>query len=99
MHLRDRIFFERCAETCWNFPTNWKGNLYIESNCEGIWPLWSGHGDIRKGSTHWLLERNACREADPAEIRDSRKKRKKESAADKAQKLMLTWLVELSGDL
>ena len=93
MHLRDRIsFFERCAEMLLELSDELERNLYIEAIVKEYGRYGVGTEDIRKRVNTLALK------GTPAEKRIQPKSgtpetKKKESAADKAQKLMLTWLV------
>ena len=78
----------------WSFPMNWR-NLYIEAIVKEIRPLWSRPGGYRKEVNTLALKGTLQRK----QIQPSPglRKQRKESAADKAQKLMLTWLVNYPG--
>ena len=97
MHLRDRIsFFERCAEMLLELSDELERNLYIEAIVKEYGRYGVGTEDIRKRVNTLALK------GTPAEKRIQPKSgtpetKKKESAADKAQKLMLTWLVNYPG--
>ena len=75
---------------------NWRRNLYIEAIVKEYGRYGVGTEDIRKRVNTLALK------GTPAEKRIQPKSgtpetKKKESAADKAQKLMLTWLVNYPG--
>ena len=75
---------------------NWRRNLYIEAIVKEYGRYGVGTEDIRKRVNTLALK------GTPAEKRIQPKSgtpetKKKESAADKAQKLMLTWLVTYPG--
>ena len=85
-------FFERCAEMLLELSDELERNLYIEAIVKEYGRYGVGTEDIRKRVNTLALK------GTPAEKRIQPKSgtpetKKKESAADKAQKLMLTWLV------
>ena len=85
-------FFERCAEMLLELSDELERNLYIEAIVKEYGRYGVGTEDIRKRVNTLAMK------GTPAEKRIQPKSgtsenRKKESAADKAQKLMLTWLV------
>ena len=89
-------FFERCAEMLLELSDELERNLYIEAIVKEYGRYGVGTEDIRKRVNTLALK------GTPAEKRIQPKSgtsenRKKESAADKAQKLMLTWLVNYPG--
>ena len=89
-------FFERCAEMLLELSDELERNLYIEAIVKEYGRYGVGTEDIRKRVNTLAMK------GTPAEKRIQLKSgtpenRKKESAADKAQKLMLTWLVNYPG--
>ena len=89
-------FFERCAEMLLELSDELERNLYIEAIVKEYGRLGVGTEDIRKRVNMLAMK------GTPAEKRVQPKSgtpemKKKESAADKAQKLMLTWLVNYPG--
>ncbi len=89
-------FFERCAEILLELSDELERNLYIEAIVKEYGRYGVGTEDIRKRVNTLAMK------GTPAEKRVQPKSgtletRKKESAADKAQKLMLTWLVNYPG--
>ena len=85
-------FFERCAEMLLELSDELERNLYIEAIVKEYGRYGVGTEDIRKRVNTLAMK------GTPAEKRIQPKSgtsenRKKESAADKAQKLMLTWRV------
>ena len=89
-------FFERCAEMLLELSDELERNLYIEAIVKEYGRYGVGTEDIRKRVNTLALK------GTPAEKRIQPKSgtpetKKKESAADKAQKLMLTWLVNYPG--
>ena len=89
-------FFERCAEMLLELSDELERNLYIEAIVKEYGRYGVGTEDIRKRVNTLALK------GTPAEKRIQPKSgtpetKKKESTADKAQKLMLTWLVNYPG--
>ena len=89
-------FFGRCAEMLLELSDELERNLYIEAIVKEYGRYGVGTEDIRKRVNTLALK------GTPAEKRIQPKSgtpetKKKESAADKAQKLMLTWLVNYPG--
>ena len=89
-------FFERCAGMLLELSDELERNLYIEAIVKEYGLYGVGTEDIRKRVNTLALK------GTPAEKRIQSKSgtpetKKKESAADKAQKLMLTWLVNYPG--
>ena len=89
-------FFERCAEMLLELSDELERNLYIEAIVKEYGRYGVGTEDIRKRVNTLAMKGTA------AEKRIQPKSgipetKKKESAADKAQKLMLTWLVNYPG--
>ena len=89
-------FFERCAEMLLELSDELERNLYIEAIVKEYGRYGVGTEDIRKRVNTLAMK------GTPAEKRVQPKSgipetKKKESAADKAQKLMLTWLVNYPG--
>ena len=85
-------FFERCAQMLLELSDELERNLYIEAIVKEYGRYGVGTEDIRKRVNTLAMK------GTPAEKRIQPKSgipetKKKESAADKAQKLMLTWLV------
>lgn len=89
-------FFEQCAGMLLELSDELERNLYIEAIVKEYGRYGVGTEDIRKRVNTLALK------GTPAEKRIQPKSgipetKKKESAADKAQKLMLTWLVNYPG--
>ena len=89
-------FFERCAGMLLELSDELERNLYIEAIVKEYGRYGVGTEDIRKRVNTLALK------GTPAEKRIQPKSgtpetKKNESAADKAQKLMLTWLVNYPG--
>ena len=89
-------FFERCAQMLLELSDELERNLYIEAIEKEYGRYGVGTEDIRKRVNTLAMK------GTPAEKRIQPKSgipetKKKESAADKAQKLMLTWLVNYPG--
>ena len=89
-------FFERCAQMLLELSDELERNLYIEAIVKEYGRYGVGTEDIRKRVNTLAMK------GTPAEKRVQPKSgipetKKKESAADKAQKLMLTWLVNYPG--
>ena len=89
-------FFERCAQMLLELSDELERNLYIEAIVKEYGRYGVGTEDIRKRVNTLAMK------GTPAEKRIQPKSgipetKKKESAADKAQKLMLTWLVNYPG--
>ena len=89
-------FFERCAGMLLELSDELERNLYIEAIVKEYGSYGVGTEDIRKRVNTLALK------GTPAEKRIQPKSgtpetKKKESATDKAQKLMLTWLVNYPG--
>ena len=88
-------FFERCAEMLLELKDELERNLYIEAVVKKY------HGqygisveDLRKRvNTLALKGTPAERRVQPKKSQDGMPKKKKDSASDQAQKLMLTWIV------
>ena len=89
-------FFERCAQYLLELSDELERNLYIEAIVKEYRRYGISVEDLRKRVNTLALK------GTPAEKRIQPKSggspmRKKESAADKSQKLMLTWLVNYPG--
>jgi DNA primase len=89
-------FFERCAQMLLELSDELERNLYIEAIVKQYRRYGISNEDLRKRVNALAMK------GTPAEQRVQPKTgrpetRKKESAADKAQKLMLTWLVNYPG--
>ena len=88
-------FFERCAEMLLELKDELERNLYIEA----IVKKYRGQygisvEDLRKRvNTLALKGTPAERRVQPKKSQDNASKKKKDSASDQAQKLMLTWIV------
>ena len=88
-------FFERCAEMLLELKDELERNLYIEA----IVKKYRGQygisvEDLRKRvNTLALRGTPAERRVQPKKSQDGAPKKKKDSASDQAQKLMLTWIV------
>ena len=90
-------FFERCAQMLLELNDELERNLYIEAIVKKYRGRYGVSSDDLRRRVNTLAIRGT-----PAEQRVQPKttgemKKKKESAADKAQKLMLTWLVTYPG--
>lgn len=91
-------FFERCAEMLLELSDELERNLYIEAVVKEYGRYGVGVEDIRKRvNTLALKGTPAEKRIQPKSTSATSETRKKESAADKAQKLMLTWLVNYPG--
>lgn len=91
-------FFERCAEMLLELSDELERNLYIEAVVKEYGRYGVGAEDIRKRvNTLALKGTPAEKRIQPKSTSATSETRKKESAADKAQKLMLTWLVNYPG--
>ena len=91
-------FFERCAEMLLELSDELERNLYIEAIVKEYGRYGVGAEDIRKRvNTLALKGTPAEKRIQPKSTSATSETRKKESAADKAQKLMLTWLVNYPG--
>jgi DNA primase len=89
-------FFERCAQMLLELSDELERNLYIEAIVKQYRRYGISNEDLRKRVNALAMK------GTPAEQRVQPKTgrpetRKKESAAEKAQKLMLTWLVNYPG--
>lgn len=88
-------FFERCAEMLLELKDELERNLYIEA----IVKKYRGQygisvEDLRKRvNTLALKGTSAERRIQPKKSQEGAPKKKKDSASDQAQKLMLTWIV------
>ncbi len=92
-------FFERCAEMLLELKDELERNLYIEAivkKYRGQYGI--SAEDLRKRvNTLALRGTPAEHRVQPKKSQDSTPKKKRDSASDKAQKLMLTWLVTYPG--
>ena len=88
-------FFERCAEMLLELKDELERNLYIEAivkKYRGQYGI--GVEDLRKRvNTLALKGTPAERRIQPKKSQEGAPKKKKDSASDQAQKLMLTWIV------
>lgn len=88
-------FFERCAEMLLELKDELERNLYIEAivkKCRGQYGI--SVEDLRKRvNTLALKGTPAERRIQPKKSQEGAPKKKKDSASDQAQKLMLTWIV------
>lgn len=85
-------FFENCAQMLLELSDELERNLYIEAIVKQYRSYGIGHEDLRKRVNALAIR------GTPAEQRfrpktTAQEKKPKESAAEKSQKLMLTWLV------
>ncbi len=90
-------FFERCAEMLLELNDELERNLYIEAivkEYKGSYGISSE--DLRK-RVNALAMKGTRAEQRAVPKTSSAEKKKKETAAEKAQKLMLTWLVAYPG--
>ena len=92
-------FFERCAEMLLELKDELERNLYIEAivkKYRGQYGI--SAEDLRKRvNTLALRGTPAEHRVQPKKSQDGTPKKKRDSASDKAQKLMLTWLVTYPG--
>ena len=91
-------FFERCAELLLELKDELERNLYIEA----IVKKYRGQygvsvEDLRKRVNTLALKGTPAENRTQPKISGGQNKKKKESASDQAQKLMLTWLVTYPG--
>ena len=91
-------FFERCAELLLELKDELERNLYIES----IVKKYRGQygvsvEDLRKRVNTLALKGTPAENRTQPKTSGGQNKKKKESASDQAQKLMLTWLVTYPG--
>ena len=88
-------FFERCAEMLLELKDELERNLYIEAivrKYRGQYGI--SAEDLRKRvNTLALKGTPAEHRAQPKKSQDGASRKKKDSASDQAQKLMLTWMV------
>lgn len=90
-------FFERCAGMLLELRDELERNLYIEAMVKKYGPVYGiSSEDLRKRVNQLALKGTpAENRVQPKSVNPGKKKR--ESAAQKAQKLMLTWLVTYPG--
>ena len=91
-------FFERCAELLLELKDELERNLYIEA----IVKKYRGQygvsvEDLRKRVNTLALKGTLAENRTQPKTSGGQNKKKKESASDQAQKLMLTWLVTYPG--
>ena len=91
-------FFERCAELLLELKAELERNLYIEA----IVKKYRGQygvsvEDLRKRVNTLALKGTPAENRTQPKTSGGQNKKKKESASDQAQKLMLTWLVTYPG--
>ena len=91
-------FFERCAELLLELKDELERNLYIEA----IVKKYRGQygvsvEDLRKRVNTLALKGTPAENRPQPKTSGGQNKKKKESASDQAQKLMLTWLVTYPG--
>ena len=91
-------FFERCAELLLELKDELERNLYIEA----IVKKYRGQygvsvEDLRKRVNTLALKGTPAENRTQPKTSSGQNKKKKESASDQAQKLMLTWLVTYPG--
>jgi len=89
-------FFEQCAQMLLELSDELERNLYIEAIAREYRRFGVSPEDIRK-RVNTLAIRGTPAEKRIQPRSGSPEQKKKESAADKAQKLMLTWLVTYPG--
>lgn len=89
-------FFERCASMLLELKDELERNLYIEAIEKKYGSRYGvSKEDLRKRVNALAMKgTSAERRTQPRQTSDSQKKRKRDSAAEQAQKLMLTWLVD-----
>ena len=88
-------FFERCAEMLLELKDELERNLYIEASVKKYRGQYGiSVEDLRKRvNTLALKGTPAERRIQPKKSQEGAPKKKKDSASDQAQKLMLTWIV------
>ena len=91
-------FFERCAELLLELKDELERNLYIEAIVKKYRGQYGVSAeDLRKRVNTLALKGPPAENRTQPKTRGGQNKKKKESASDQAQKLMLTWLVTYPG--
>ena len=86
-------FFERCARLLLELSDELERNLYIEAIVRQYHRYGISVEDLRKRVNTLAMKGTPLEQRQQPKTVEARQAQKKESAADKAQKLMLTWLV------
>ena len=90
-------FFERCARLLLELSDELERNLYIEAIVRQYHRYGISVEDLRKRVNTLAMKGTPIEQRQQPKTVEARHAQKKESAADKAQKLMLTWLVTYPG--
>ena len=91
-------FFERCAELLLELNDELERNLYIEAIVKKYRGQYGVSAeDLRKRVNTLALKGTPAENRTQPKTSGGQNKKKKESASDQAQKLMLTWLVTYPG--
>ena len=90
-------FFERCARLLLELSDELERNLYIEAIVRQYHRYGISVEDLRKRVNNLAMKGTPIEQRQQPKTVEARQAQKKESAADKAQKLMLTWLVTYPG--
>ena len=91
-------FFERCAELLLELKDELERNLYIEAIVKKYRGQYGVSAeDLRKRVNTLALKGTPAENRTQPKTSGGQNKKKKESASDQAQKLMLTWLVTYPG--
>ncbi len=90
-------FFERCARLLLELSDELERNLYIEAIVRQYHRYGISVEDLRKRVNTLAMKGTPLEQRQQPKTVEARQAQKKESAADKAQKLMLTWLVTYPG--
>ena len=90
-------YFERCARLLLELSDELERNLYIEAIVRQYHRYGISVEDLRKRVNTLAMKGTPIEQRQQPKTVEARQAQKKESAADKAQKLMLTWLVTYPG--
>ena len=90
-------FFERCARLLLELSDELERNLYIEAIVRQYHRYGISVEDLRKRVNTLAMKGTTIEQRQQPKTVEARQAQKRESAADKAQKLMLTWLVTYPG--
>ena len=90
-------FFERCAEMLLELKDELERNLYIEAIVKKYRSLYGISSEDLRKRVNTLAMKGTRAEQRVQPKNAGTEKKKKETAAEKAQKLMLTWLVNYPG--
>lgn len=90
-------FFERCARLLLELSDELERNLYIEAIVRQYHRYGISVEDLRKRVNTLAMKGTPIEQRQQPKTVEARQAQKRESAADKAQKLMLTWLVTYPG--